>query len=134
MEELNKKINLLIKNGDKQIINNYTLNEIYKTYNLFGYEIDKYILTEEQNKSLDNILLDISKESEIIIVGYSDTRGTDKYNLQLSYKRAKAVSEYLLNKGFLNIIVKSNGYNMLIEESKGEQFKNRRVELIVKEK
>ncbi|WP_082762534.1 OmpA family protein [Streptobacillus felis] len=134
MEELNKKINLLIKNGDKQIINNYTLNEIYKTYNLFGYEIDKYILTEEQNKSLDNILLDISKESEIIIVGYSDTRGTDKYNLQLSYKRAKAVSEYLLNKGFLNIIVKSNGYNMLIEESKGEQFKNLRVELIVKEK
>ncbi|CAM3074273.1 OmpA family protein [Streptobacillus felis] len=78
--------------------------------------------------------MDISKESEIIIVGYSDTRGTDKYNLQLSYKRAKAVSEYLLNKGFLNIIVKSNGYNMLIEESKGEQFKNLRVELIVKEK
>jgi outer membrane protein OmpA-like peptidoglycan-associated protein len=40
-----------------------------------------------------------SGESSAVITGYSDSQGAKDYNLSLSYKRADAVAQYLINRG-----------------------------------
>jgi outer membrane protein OmpA-like peptidoglycan-associated protein len=37
--------------------------------------------------------------SSAAIIGYSDNRGVENYNLKLSYKRAEAVAQYVMGRG-----------------------------------
>ena len=47
----------------------------------------------EQVKDLD------PKEGKAVVVGYTDRIGSEKYNFDLGYKRAKSVADYLVSKG-----------------------------------
>ena len=69
----------------------------------------------------------------VIAVGYTDSIGTEQYNLGLSQRRANAVKEYLVSKGI--------AANRIYTEGKGEadpiasnatregRAQNRRVEI-----
>ena len=71
-------------------------------------------------------------EDRVTVVGWTDSMGTDAYNLRLSLRRAEAVKAYLAEKGI--------ALDKLASEGRGESFKynngteegrqqNRRVEL-----
>jgi OmpA-OmpF porin, OOP family len=72
--------------------------------------------------------LDVS----IVIQGYADSTGSERYNLALSSKRAKAVKEYLLNKGITSSRLATKAYGdagpIDANTTAAGRAKNRRVE------
>src|SRR5690606_16056548 len=71
-----------------------TLNNIF-------FDIDKATLQPESYPELNRIasLLKERQTMRIEIAGHTDSTGPDRYNLQLSERRAKAVVTYLVRQG-----------------------------------
>jgi outer membrane protein OmpA-like peptidoglycan-associated protein len=65
------------------------------------YEVDSWQLKKESISELNNLvrLLSDNKFLVIEIGGYTDSTGSDEYNLVLSEKRALSVITYLINNG-----------------------------------
>jgi OmpA family/Outer membrane protein beta-barrel domain len=107
---------------------------------LFGinFDFDKYNLLPETYPVLDHAVdvLNKFKNLDVIIIGNTDSMGSNEYNMKLSKKRVDTVLNYLLEKG----IAKSR----ITEEWKGEENPikdnstaqgrafNRRVEIRIK--
>jgi flagellar motor protein MotB len=101
MEPLIKKINLSpVRVGEKMLLSNVF------------YEIDSWELKPESKEELNNLadLITYNKDIIVEIGGYTDSTGTDEYNLVLSEKRALSVVKYLINKGISSERLKSKGY------------------------
>ncbi|MGB4882929.1 MAG: OmpA family protein [Neisseria sp.] len=66
---------------------------------LFGF--DKYNLRPEASETLNTLAqrLSDSKVESVRVEGHTDFMGSDKYNQELSEKRANTVSNYLVNRG-----------------------------------
>ena len=105
------------------------LNNIY-------FETDKYDLLPTSFKTLDEVygFLNKNQSLEISIIGHTDNRGELEHNQQLSTNRAKAVMNYLVNKGIDPSRLKFSGKGAsspiasnLTEDGRQE---NRRVEFI----
>jgi len=65
------------------------------------YDFDKWALRDDALPALD-VLVSILRDNpqiRIQLSSHTDCRGTDKYNLDLSQKRATSVVEYLITKG-----------------------------------
>ncbi len=83
------------------------------------------------------------KAKEVIVEGHTDSKGSDKYNMKLSLKRADSVKNWLVEKGGIDPnIIKTAGYGESkpiapntnkdgSDNPEGRQ-KNRRVEITVK--
>lgn len=131
-EKLKEKIAML---EDKFNSLNSKLDNINKEEKtvLTGYETNKYVLTDIQKEYL-NLIVPKLLDKEIEIIGYTDTVGSDKYNLDLGIRRAEFVKNYLESKGITNISVKSAGFNITLNQNNSidSKAKNRRVEIIVK--
>ncbi|VWL84991.1 outer membrane protein A [Oceanivirga miroungae] len=116
------------KNGD---INNY--NPGYEIYSVLGFRFDKFNLTNELVMQLNSILskANISSDSKIEVIGFTDLNGSDKYNLKLGLNRAMSVKKYLISMGVPSDIIeiKSRGIN---EINGLESVKLRRVDIIIK--
>ena len=71
--------------------------------------------------------------NEYLVVGHTDTKGTNKYNLSLSIKRAEVVKEILINYGFNQSSIKilGKGEETLAVDTPDDtkQPANRRVEI-----
>jgi len=72
---------------------------------------------------------------KIKIAGYTDDRGSEKYNLELSFKRAKAIKDILVKKYHIlanRIVVKGYGeaYPLVPNDSETNRALNRRVEIV----
>ncbi|SIT05047.1 Outer membrane protein OmpA [Zobellia uliginosa] len=94
---------LVEKEGDVEKIR---VNPIY-------FEYDKSDITARAEIELDKVLFAMEKfpEIKIKIESHTDSRGTDKYNLELSDDRAKSTRRYLLSKGIdADRIESANGY------------------------
>ncbi|GHB88177.1 OmpA family protein [Persicitalea jodogahamensis] len=100
---------------------------------LFGF--DSYALTAETRKNLDNVaeVLNEYEDTDILIEGHTDSKGTDSYNQDLSEKRAKAVSTYLRAKNVKSKRLESVGYGeaQLLTTDSDKQSMNRRVEVVI---
>ena len=103
------------------------LNNIY-------FETDKYDLLSTSFKTLDEVygFLNKNQSLEISIVGHTDNRGEMEHNQELSTNRARAVMNYLVNKGIDSSRLKFSGKGAsspvasnLTEDGRQE---NRRVE------
>ena len=131
-EKLKEKIAML---EDKFNSLNSKLDNINKEEKivLTGYETNKYVLTDIQKEYL-NLIVPKLLDKEIEIIGYTDTVGSDKYNLDLGIRRAEFVKNYLESKGITNISIKSAGFNITLNQNDSIDSKaeNRRVEIIVK--
>lgn len=69
--------------------------------NAVRFDFNKSTLTAGAKANLDK-LVPVFKEyadTDIKIFGYTDAKGADDYNLNLSEKRAQAVKDYLASKG-----------------------------------
>ncbi len=78
------------------------------------FDFDKAVLRPEGRAALDKLVSDLSgiKLEVIIAVGHADRIGSDKYNQNLSERRAAAVKDYLVSKGI--------EANRIYAEGKGE--------------
>ena len=98
------------------------------------FDFDKYVLKPESYPELDRIVVLMNERPtmQVEITGHTDSRGTELYNMNLSNRRALAVSAYLATQGIAadRITTTFFGESRLIDTSNTEEGnqKNRRVE------
>jgi flagellar motor protein MotB len=95
----------------KIVLNQAIVGEKMQLSNVF-YEIDSWQLKKESMTELDNLadLLSENKNLVMEIGGYTDSTGSEQYNLALSEKRALSVVNYLIKKGISSDRLKYKGY------------------------
>ncbi|MGQ0828813.1 MAG: OmpA family protein [Bacteroidota bacterium] len=78
----------------------FELLDIPKFSNIL-FDFDKYNLKPESIITLEEILkyLNDNKHITIAVVGHTDAKGTDDYNVRLSERRVYAVAKYLVDHG-----------------------------------
>ena len=111
-----KRIEILEENYHSALHTNLNLSKIEKPVvnkmSPIYYEFDASNITQEAAAEMDKIA-DIMKENENLIIeasSFTDSRGTDAYNIELSKRRAKAAVEYLKSKGIDQSRIRSKGY------------------------
>src|SRR5690606_31470577 len=125
-------------NGCPEIVDNCTdiqaIKDALKNV-LFEYDSDK--LTATSMSTLDQIApiltSDKIKNARWLVEGHTDSKGSDKYNMTLSQKRAASVEAYLTSKGVPASILKSVGFGeslpITTNDTDEGRARNRRVEL-----
>ncbi len=113
-----KRIEILEENYHSALHTNLNLSKIEKKQPVAAkmspiyYDYDDSQITEEAAKEMDKIA-EVMLENENLVIqasSYTDSRGTDAYNIALSKRRAKAAVEYLKSKGIDESRIKSKGY------------------------
>lgn len=127
----------------KEVEVNLYLNPIEKgqtiRLNNIFFESAKYELLKESFAELDKLfnILKGNKKIKIEIAGHTDAVGSNQSNMLLSKNRAKAVMDYLLEKGISKERLSFKGYGetKFIADNDTEKGKslNRRVEFVIKE-
>lgn len=83
------------------------------------------------------VYLQSNPGSCLLITGYTDSKGTEDYNLDLGLRRAKSIREYLLRMGLSQSCIKisSRGEAQPIEDNASEigRAKNRRAVLEIQQ-
>lgn len=105
---------------------------------MIHFDFNMSNIKRQYDAILDEIAMVLKEkipEANIVLAGHTDSSGTEKYNDNLSLRRAKAVESYLKDKHAIppdRIIVKGYGENAPIatNETKEGQARNRRVELL----
>ncbi|GAA0876210.1 OmpA family protein [Wandonia haliotis] len=87
------------------------VGEVIVLRNIF-FDLNKYSLRPESQNELDRLtkLLNDNPSIRIQISGHTDSRGSDSYNKDLSHNRAKAVVDYLIDKGISSGRLEYQGY------------------------
>jgi flagellar motor protein MotB len=95
----------------KIILNPTKVGEKMQLSNVF-YEVDSWQLKNESMSELNHLadLLTYNMNLVIEIGGYTDSTGSDQYNMGLSEKRALSVVNYLIKKGISSDRLKYKGY------------------------
>ena len=98
---------------------------------------NKSELLPDAQQRLDQVAsaLMATKERHIVIEGYTDSRGSDDHNVELSRRRAEAVRQYIVSKGYEGDLVTAAGMGKakpIADNSSAEgRANNRRVEIVV---
>ncbi len=117
------------------------LYEVTLTDNDVHFGFNKYELSDEAKAALDEFANKIKAENKnvyIEIQGHTDNIGSEKYNLELGYKRAEQVMRYLnMQHGFplhrMNVISYGEYKPIADNSTKEGRAQNRRVTLVVLE-
>ncbi len=98
------------------------------------FDSGSFSLRPESKDFLNNTIIWLNEKPDvkIDIVGSSDARGWEKYNLWLSWKRAKVVNDYLIEKGDvdssrLGLVVCGSNFPQAINTTKEGRQLNRNV-------
>lgn len=79
--------------------------------------------------------LEENPERKVQIEGFTDSQGTDDYNLQLSQRRADAVASAIIQRGVEAQRVRALGYGeefpVASNDNAGSRQRNRRVEVVI---
>lgn len=101
------------------------------------FDFDKYVLKPAGKQALDELvdgLKDIDIEI-VIVIGHTDSKGSEEYNTRLSLRRANSVRTYLVSKGIAGkrIRTEGRGETQPIADNATEEGRaqNRRVEIHV---
>jgi outer membrane protein OmpA-like peptidoglycan-associated protein len=108
--------------------NNY-FTQGKKTLSIY-YGSNEYLLSKNQQKSIDSLLNENAFES-ITLIGFADTVGNKTANLKISQNRANQIESYILGKiSSVKISTIANGENH--QQKKQSNLKNqRRVDIIL---
>ncbi len=92
-------------NNNKKIENRVSIvtqNEKREVVQIIYFDFDNFTLSQISLNVLKNFLNKNKKTlSKYIIVGHTDTKGSNNYNQRLSFKRADAIKKILINEGIL---------------------------------
>lgn len=112
---------------------------VVRLNNIF-FDFDKYELKDASFPELNRIieLMNKIEALKISVEGHTDNVGTDKYNIGLSERRAKAVVNYLIQKGVSTDRLRSKGWGKSKpfasnDDEIGGRELNRRVEFVILE-
>ncbi|MCE9850890.1 OmpA family protein [Shewanella chilikensis] len=101
------------------------------------FQVDKTDLSSGAMRVLDSVVL-VAKEydkTQLNVVGYTDSSGSESYNLRLSQVRASEVGNYLIRKGVSGqrVLTQGRGESSPIASNATPQGRaqNRRVEIIL---
>lgn len=124
----------IISNEKKNDKNSIVQAEEEDILQIVYFDFDKYVLSSvSANKIKDFINLNKKNIKEFIIVGHTDTKGTKKYNLNLSQHRAKAVKKFLTSIGIdkknIKIFAKGEEDLLIKTEDNVAHPANRRAEI-----
>jgi outer membrane protein OmpA-like peptidoglycan-associated protein len=100
------------------------------------FDTNEATLTADSVETLDKAAESLKEwgDVKVEVAGYTDSRGTDEYNQNLSVRRADAVRTYLIGKGIAADRLTAKGYgesNPVADNDTDEgRSENRRVELV----
>ncbi|HEV3052092.1 MAG TPA: OmpA family protein [Longimicrobium sp.] len=102
---------------------------------LFPFDSDQILPAGRENlRQLANSLRDYP-ETEVLIVGHTDSQGADDYNMRLSYRRAESARVYLTQQGVpgSRIRVEGKGETEPVADNSTDagRAQNRRVEVAI---
>lgn len=112
-----------------------TVNATYSAGAFFDF--DKSVIKPEGKQLLDNLIEKLKgvNVEVVIVIGHTDSVGSEAYNLKLGERRANAVKAYLVSKGLEHnrIYAESKGESKPVADNKTREgrAKNRRVEIEV---
>ena len=101
------------------------------------FDFDSDVVRPEARTNLRNLAASLDKYpgSELLIVGHTDSVGTDDYNLRLSERRADAAAAYLAAQGVTRSRIAARGLGetepVAPNESEAGRGQNRRVEVAI---
>jgi OOP family OmpA-OmpF porin len=105
------------------------------------FDFDQAVLKAEDKQRLDAAiagLKNLAGDATIQVTGYTDSIGSEKYNRDLSMRRARAAQEYLVNKGVnpTRIVISGMGESNPIasNDTADGRAMNRRVEVVAESK
>jgi peptidoglycan-associated lipoprotein len=102
------------------------------------FEFDKYDLTPLGKEVLDAAAVKLNEypSVKVVLEGHACSCGPERYNLTLGMNRAKAVQDYLVQKGIaaerLSTVSYGESRPAVEEKNKADHAKNRRVEFNVR--
>lgn len=105
--------------------------------NAVRFDFNKSTLTPQAKANLDKLVKVFTDypDTDIVIYGYTDNKGSAEYNLKLSQERANSVKSYLTKKGLAASRFSTMGMGMAdpIESNDTDagRSKNRRVEFAI---
>jgi len=106
------------------------------------FEFNKSNITAAGAEELDKLVEVMNEHPEMVIFAksHTDSRGSDKYNLNLSDRRAKATVQYIISKGISKDRITGQGFGetepkVACDECTEEEFaQNRRSEFLIVKK
>ena len=105
--------------------------------NSVNFDLNKSSLTSTAKGNLDKLVPVFNEypDTDIQIFGYTDSSGSDEYNLKLSEQRAASVKTYLVSKGIsgarINTVGRGEADPIASNDTKEGMSKNRRVEFAI---
>lgn len=118
----------VIREGEAIVIN-------FKEKVLFGYDRSDLSGTAQANLDKLNAILLKYPETNITVIGHTDSKGSDEYNQTLSESRANAVTNYSSRNGVgssrLTAIGKGESDPVASNETQDGSALNRRVEFVI---
>ena len=109
------------------------VNEFLQNTTLF--EFDSFKITEEAKLGLDRVVDWMKRYPKVTakVDGHTDNIGTEAYNQELSEKRAKAIVDYLVDKGIASnrLSYEGHGYSQPVGDNNTwlGRHQNRRIEI-----
>jgi len=102
---------------------------------LFPYDSDVLTPAAQQNLNTLASSLDKYPNTDIVVVGHTDSNGSDSYNLTLSERRANAAVNYLVSRGVTRARLRGTGRGELepvaSNDTDAGRQQNRRVEVAI---
>jgi outer membrane protein OmpA-like peptidoglycan-associated protein len=99
------------------------------------FDFDKSSLKAEARTNLDKLAVILNKyaDTDLLVDGHTDSKGSDNYNLTLSQERAQAVANYLANLQVASTRMTLHGYGesrpIATNDTEEGRALNRRVEV-----
>lgn len=104
------------------------------------FDVNKASLKADLKTSLAKVsgILSVYQDLNVSVEGHTDNTGSEDHNLKLSEQRAQNVLDFLVVQGIDAARLTSKGFGMSVpiadNESKEGRQKNRRVDLVIKDK
>jgi outer membrane protein OmpA-like peptidoglycan-associated protein len=106
------------------------------------FEFNKSNITQQGAEELDKLVEVLNEYKEMVIFAksHTDNRGSDRYNLNLSERRAKSTVQYIISKGIAKARITGQGFGeselkVICEDCSEEQHaQNRRSEFLIVKK
>lgn len=102
---------------------------------LFDFDSDAIASTAAGNLRSLASSLDKYPNTDLLIVGHTDSQGSDEYNMKLSQRRAESTANYLASQGVDRARLRTEGRGetepVTDNSSEVEQARNRRVEIAI---
>lgn len=113
-----------------RIVQKMPINNVIMSYEV-NFPFDSSAVDSTGMQTLNQVANDIQKYKprEITVAGYTDSSGTDDYNIKLSQKRSTIVSELLTNSGVVNHRIDQEAYgenNQAVATNNGVMLRENR--------